>query len=159
MSGTFKCYLIILICLNITPSINTLFLIMLSGPDDIFWFQKWYVSDIFPGFFIFEWQFLKLEVQLTYNTVLVSGIQNSDSVFLQIIFYYRLLQDNLYNSLCYTVYSCCSSLLHVVVSIYKSQATNLSLPFSLSFGNQKFVFCVCESVFVHSFVLFFRRCI
>ena len=37
---------------------------------------------------------LLIEIWLIYSIVLVSGIQQSDSViFLQIIFYYRLLQD------------------------------------------------------------------
>ena len=42
---------------------------------------------------------------MIYNIVFVSGVQHRDLVFLQIIFHYRLLQDNGYTSLCYTVKS------------------------------------------------------
>ena len=35
----------------------------------------------------------------------------------QILFHYRLLQDIEYSSLCYTVNSCCLSILYVVVCI------------------------------------------
>ena len=38
-----------------------------------------------------------------YNIVLVSGIQHRDSIFLEIILHYRLIQDIGYKSLCYTV--------------------------------------------------------
>ena len=54
-----------------------------------------------------------IQVQLMYNIILVSGIQHSDLVFLQIILHYRLLQDNAYNSLCCTVYPCCISILYI----------------------------------------------
>ena len=52
-----------------------------------------------------------IEVQLIYSVVLVSGIQQSDSVIyidvdFQILFHYRLLQDNEFSSLCYTVGPC-----------------------------------------------------
>ena len=47
--------------------------------------------------------------------MLVSGILHSDSVFLQIILHYRLSQDNSYNSLCYSVYPFCLSILHIVL--------------------------------------------
>ena len=46
-----------------------------------------------------------------------------------VLFHYRLLQDNGYNS---QVYSWCLSLLHIVVCIHSSHAPNLSLPVSLS---------------------------
>ena len=48
--------------------------------------------------------------------MLVSGIQHSESVFLQIKFHYRLLQDTEYSSLCYTV-GPCLSILYVVLRI------------------------------------------
>ena len=41
-------------------------------------------------------RFLKL--QLIYNIILASGVQYSDSVFLQIMLNYMLLQDNSHNS-------------------------------------------------------------
>ena len=53
-----------------------------------------------------------IEVYLIYNDVLVSGVEQSDSVvyiLLQILFHYRLLQDIEYSSLCYSVGPCCLS--------------------------------------------------
>ena len=54
---------------------------------------------------------------LIYNVVLVSGVQQSDSVIhihifilFQILFPLRLLQNNELHSLCYTVGACWSSL-------------------------------------------------
>ena len=54
-----------------------------------------------------------IEVELIYNVVLVSGVQQSDSVihtyisiFFQILFPYRLLQNIEYSSLYYTVGPC-----------------------------------------------------
>ena len=46
--------------------------------------------------------------------MLVSGVQYSDSAFLQIILHYidSLLQGNGYNLLNYTVYPCCLSILY-----------------------------------------------
>ena len=65
-----------------------------------------------------------IEVQLIYNVVLVSGVQQSDSVIhiripslFQILFYYRLLQDTEYSSLCYTVGPCCLSILDILVCL------------------------------------------
>ena len=47
--------------------------------------------------------------------MLVSGVQHGNSIFLQIISHYRLVQDDACNSLCYTVYTCCLSILCLVV--------------------------------------------
>ena len=54
--------------------------------------------------------FLLTDVQLTYNVVLISAVQQSDSVLhiyiyiiFQILFHYRLLQDTEYSTLGYTV--------------------------------------------------------
>ena len=65
---------------------------------------------------------LKIEVQLIQYVVLISGVQQSDSVIhiyvsilFQILFCYRLLQDTEYSSLCYIVGPCCLSILHRVV--------------------------------------------
>ena len=35
-----------------------------------------------------------IEIQLIYIIILVSNVQHNDSIFLQIIFHYKLLQDN-----------------------------------------------------------------
>ena len=93
----------------------------------------------------------------------VSGVQRSDSVIhtyiyiiLQILFFYRLLQDTEYSSLCYTVGPCYLSILYIVVSINPKFLIYTSRRFP--FGNHKFVSYVCESISVlqiSSFVSFF----
>ena len=56
-----------------------------------------------------------------YNVVLVSGVQQSDSVthvyivLFQILFHHWLLKDIEYRSLCYTVGPYCLSVLYTVV--------------------------------------------
>ena len=47
---------------------------------------------------------------------------------LQILFPYRLLKDNEYSSLCYTVDPCWLSILYIVLSIYLSQMNEI-MPF------------------------------
>ena len=93
-----------------------------------------------------------IEVQLIYNVVLVSGVQQSDSVIyiyilFQVLFHYGLLQEIEQSSLCYTVGPCLSTL-YTVVCICESQAPDLFLPPPFPFGNHKFVFYVCESISV-----------
>ena len=67
--------------------------------------------------------FLKIEVQLIYNVVLISAVQQSDLVirrqtfFFYIIFHYGLSQDIEYSSLCYLVGPCCLSILYVILCI------------------------------------------
>ena len=58
-----------------------------------------------------SWRRVDLQYRVSFS------VQHSDSIFLQIIFHYRLLQDNGYNSLCYTVYPCCLSILYIVDDI------------------------------------------
>ena len=71
-----------------------------------------------------KWYFFLIEVSLIYNVMLVSGVQQTDSVlyiyiFFQILFHYRLLQDIEYSSLCYTVGLCwLSILLFLKIFIY-----------------------------------------
>ena len=78
------------------------------------------------SYYLFGIHFLFLiyfiEVELIYNTVLVSGVEQSDSVLyvwilFQIIFHCRLLHNIEYSSLCYTGNSCCLSILCIVVCI------------------------------------------
>ena len=64
-------------------------------------------------------------VELIYNVVLVSGVQQSNSVIhmhiyilFPILFHYRLLQDIEYSSLYHTVGPCCLFILYIVVCIY-----------------------------------------
>ena len=61
-----------------------------------------------PSFLHFIFFFI--EIQLIYNVVLVSSVQQRDSVihiyiytFFYILFHYKLLQDIQYSFLCYTV--------------------------------------------------------
>ena len=70
-------------------------------------------------FFIFL-----IEIQLIYNVVLVSGIQQCDSVihmctciFFSYSFPLWLLQDTEYSSLCYTVGPYCLSILFIIFKI------------------------------------------
>ena len=114
----------------------------------------------FLNFFVLV-SFFLIEVYLIYNVVLVSGVQQSNSILhtyvcvcmhiyilFQILFHYRLLQDTEYSSVCYTVGPCCLSILYIVVFICLPQTPNLSLPLAFPFGNHKFVFCVCGSISV-----------
>ena len=62
-------------------------------------------------------------IELISNVVLVSGVQQSDSVIHKYIYYfsdsfpYRLLRDIEYSSLCYTVGPRCFSILFTVMCI------------------------------------------
>ena len=60
------------------------------------------------------------------------------------LFRYRLLQDTEYSSLHYTVDPCWLWILYTAVVCLLIQ--NSYFPLSL-FGNQSFVFSVCESIF------------
>ena len=66
-----------------------------------------------------------IEVQLIYNVVLISAIQQSDSVihiYIYTFFFilFSIMVYELYSSLCYTVGSC-SSILYIIVCIHLSQ--------------------------------------
>ena len=66
--------------------------------------------------------FFLIEVYLIYNVVLISAVQQSDSViyiyiYIYILFHCGLLQDIEYSSLCYTVGPCCLSALYIIVCI------------------------------------------
>ena len=102
-----------------------------------------------------------MEVQLIFNIVLVSAIQQNDSVihiytyFFHMIFHYGLSEDIECSSLCYTVGHCCLSVLYIIVYICWSQTPNPSLPTTPPLGNQKSVLCVYESLsvlYIGSFV-------
>ena len=60
--------------------------------------------------------FLKMEIELIYNAMLISGVSmviqlyTHISIPFQILFYYRLLQSIGYSSLCCTVGPCCLSI-------------------------------------------------
>ena len=73
-----------------------------------------YEKSMFCEMFIFLIYFF--QVQLTYSVVIISAIQQSDSVIhiyiyilFHILFHYDLSQDIEYSSLCYTVGPCCLS--------------------------------------------------
>ena len=68
------------------------------------------------------------------NVVLVSGVQQSDSVIhihvsilFQILFPFRLLQNTKQRPLCYTVGPCWLSVLNITACTWQSQTPNLSL--------------------------------
>ena len=49
----------------------------------------------------------------------VPGVQQSGSIYiLQILFPYRLLQNTVYSSMCYTVGPYCSSILHIIACAF-----------------------------------------
>ena len=94
--------------------------------------------------------------------MLVSSVQQTDSViylyifFFYIFFHYRLLKDKEYSFLCYTVGPCWLSILYIVnVNILIKLLIH---PPTLPFGKHKFVFCICESIYIllSSFVSSFR---
>lgn len=79
---------------------------------------------------------------MIYITVLVSGVQESDSashrqtrhthahmyILFHIRFHYGLSQDTEYSFWCKTVGPCCLSILYMGVCIYHSHTSNLSHP-------------------------------
>ena len=88
--------------------------------------EEWTIS--------FSFIFL-IEIYLIYSVVLVSSVEQSDSIIhihifilFQILFPYKLLQNTEYHSLCYTVDPCWLSILHITVFICWSQTPNLSFP-------------------------------
>ena len=59
---------------------------------------------------------------VVYNVVLVSAVQHNDSVIyvyilFYILFHYGLSQNIEYSFLCYTVGTCCLSILYIIVYI------------------------------------------
>ena len=108
---------------------------------------SWILFYLFKKFFI--------GVYLIYNVVLVSGVQQSESVihihistFLKILFPYRSLWSIEKSSLCYTVGPYELSVFYIVVFMCQSQSPNLSLPATVPPGNHKFVFYICDSISV-----------
>ena len=90
--------------------------------------------------------FFFTEVQLIYN-VLVSGVQQTGSVLLQLITRYRI-QFPMVQTVDLAVYlfyaqQCVSA---------NPKVLNLSLPTPFPFGNPMFVFYVCESVPLFKFI-------
>ena len=113
-------------------------------------------------------QFFKSEVQLIYNVVLVSSVQQNDSVihiyvasqlarfffrFFSIIGYYKIL----------SIVSCAIQQVLYVYLFYIQQCVYVNpklliylspLTPTIPFGNHKFLFYVCESIYC--FVSFFK---
>ena len=82
--------------------------------------------------YLFKFLFY-IGLQLIYNVVLVSGVQQSNSVIhisilFQVLFPFKLLQNIKQSSLCYTIGPCWLSILYTVVCICQSQTPNLPLP-------------------------------
>ena len=99
--------------------------------------------------YIFKIYFI--EVELIYNVVLISSVQQSDSVIhiyvcicFYILLHYGLLQDIKYSSLCYTARPCCLSILYIIISANPKLPIHPS-PTQYPLGNHKSVFYVCGS--------------
>ena len=110
-------------------SSQTLLVICRNGTVELFFAKSW------PGlgsvmehqeaeWVAMEGKTIFIEVQLIYNIILASGVQHNDSVFLQIIFHQKLLQDNgykfpmLYNTSLLLTYFICSSLYLLIPYLY-----------------------------------------
>ena len=126
--------------------------------EDIFSFLLFLSVNVY-SFFIFK---IFIRVQLIYNVVLVSAVQQSESVIhihistlFQILFPYGSLQSIEQSSLCSTAGLYQLTILYIVVCICQSQPPNLSFPLPFPAGNHKFVFYICESV---SFLLYSVVC-
>ena len=95
---------------------------------------------------------LCIGVQLIYNVLLVSTIQQSESIIhistlFQILFPNRLLQSTEQSYLCYTVGSYQLSILYIVVCICQHQSPDLSLHL-FPLGSQMLVFYIHDSISV-----------
>ena len=88
--------------------------------------------------------------------MLVSGVQHSDSIFLQTVLHCRLLQDNACNSLCYMIYPCCLSVVYIMDCISSSHVPNLPLPRPLV-TTSLFSIWVCFP-FAHTFICIILHC-
>ena len=81
----------------------------------------------YSNFLLFKKNLFYIGVSLINNIVLVSGVQQSDSVIhihvsilFQILFPFRLLQNIEQSSLCYTVGPCLLSILNIAVCVCQS---------------------------------------
>ena len=91
--------------------------------------------------------------QLIYNVLLVSGIQQSDSVvYIHMFILFRFfshtgrLSEYIRQSfLCYTEGPCWLPILYTVACMCSPQVPDLFLPQSFSFGSPKFVFDIYKS--------------
>ena len=112
-------------------------------------------------------KFNYIGIQLICGVVLVSGIQQSDSVMhihifilFKIHFSYKSSQNIGQSSLCYTVGPHLSSILYILVCECSSQVPDLSLLPRFPIGNRKFVFNIYNSspvLQISSFVSFKKQ--
>ena len=128
------CSFIVVKAYNMRSTLLTIFLyiqhsIVNYKHDVVYCFPQWLFAFILTSLLIF------IGVQLLYNIVLVSTVQQSESAIcihistlFQIPFPYRSLQSIEQSSLCYTAGSYQLSILRIVVYICQSQSPNLSLP-------------------------------
>ena len=114
-------------------------------------------------FFFFCFHFFFFEVQLIYNVVSISAVQQSDSVLYIQTFFFKysfplwFIPEIGCSSLCYTDGPCCLSILNVRVCIYQPQIPSPSLSLPTPLGNHKSVLYVCESLSqICSFVSIFQ---
>ena len=103
--------------------------------------------------------FFLIKVELIYNVVPISVLQQSDPVihththththsFSRIIFYHDLSQERGYSSLFCIVEPYCASILNVIVCLYRPQIPSLFHSLSPPLNNHKSVLYVCGSVSV-----------
>ena len=71
------------------------------------------------------------------NIILVAGVRDSYSIFLQIILHSKLLQDNGYISLYCTLYHCCLFILYIVVCLLIPYPYLTPTSFPLPLGNHQ----------------------
>ena len=103
--------------------------------------------NVLQGSFSF-YLFLKffLEIQLIYNAVLVSGVQQNDSdIYIYILFFF--LQDIEYSP-CAMQRVPVGYLFYIQQYVYFNPKLLIYPSLPLPFGNHKFAFYVCESVSV-----------
>ena len=121
-------------------------------------------------FFFFFFFFNFIGVQLTDHAVLVSGVQQSEYIYMCVCVYiypfliqfyiyiyiylhsffpYRLLQSIEQTSLCYTVGPCQISVLYIQQCVYVNHIPYfIPRPHGFPFGNCKFEFKICVFVSV-----------
>ena len=111
-----------------------------------------YVSSLLnlpPSFFLFKLKYRCFT--MSYQSLLYSKVTqlytSIHSFLLNILSYYGLSRDIGFSSLCYTVGSCCLSILNIIVFIYQPPIPSPSLSL-LPLGNYKSILDICESVSV-----------
>ena len=125
------------LCSNSLTLINSSFQLLFASSLPKYFlhdkFQLWIGVELtrifffFFSFHLFNWSIINLKYCVSFKCIVKWFVIYTYIPF-QFLFYYRLLQDIEYSSLCYTVGSCCLPSLYIIVCICSSQTPNLSLP-------------------------------